>query len=107
MELRKRQSQLKKDLELHENTVLFMDSGDPDHLKEKERQVGLLATAIASLNEKQRICIEMFYLGNKSYHEIVTVTGFDTNDVKSHIQNGKRNLKIKMEALLNEQEKGE
>jgi RNA polymerase sigma factor (sigma-70 family) len=105
MELRKRQSTLKKELELKENLHLVMDSPDPEHLKEKERQIILMEEAIQLLNADQKICIEMFYLRNKSYNEIVEITGYSANDVKSYIQNGKRNLKLKMEALLNGQEK--
>ena len=33
----------------------------------------------------------------KSYNEIVEITGYSINEVKSFIQNGKRNLKIKLE----------
>ena len=36
---------------------------------------------------------ELFYLKECSYQEIALVTGFSLNEVKSHIQNGKRNLK--------------
>ena len=38
MELRKRQSMLKKELELKENVHLVMDFSNPDHLNEKEVQ---------------------------------------------------------------------
>lgn len=106
MELRKRQSTLKKELELRENVHLFMDMTDPEHLKEKERQIVLMEQAIALLNTDQKKCIELFYLQNKSYTEITDITGYSANDVKSFIQNGKRNLKIKMEALINEQPQG-
>jgi RNA polymerase sigma factor (sigma-70 family) len=106
MELRKRQSALKKELELRENVHLIMDFQDPEHLKEKERQIVLMERAIELLNEDQKTCIELFYLKNKSYNEIVEITGYSSNDVKSYIQNGKRNLKLKMEALINEQPQG-
>lgn len=106
MELRKRQSTLKKELELRENPGLFMDNGSLEHLYEKEKQISIMETAIEQLNEGQKICIELFYLKNKSYNEIIEITGFSANDVKSYIQNGKRNLKLKMEAILNEQSKG-
>lgn len=106
MELRKRQSMLKKELELIENTHLFMDMPDPEHLKERERQIVLMEKAIELLNKDQKTCIDLFYLKNKSYIEITELTGYSANDVKSHIQNGKRNLKIKMEALSNEQRGG-
>ena len=106
MELRKRQSALKKELELRENTHLFMDMPDPEHLKEKEKQISMMETAIELLNTEQKTCIELFYLKNKSYTEIMQITGYSNNDVKSYIQNGKRNLKLKMEALINEQPQG-
>ncbi|MDI1355891.1 MAG: sigma-70 family RNA polymerase sigma factor [bacterium] len=104
MELRKRQSNLKKELELHENVHIIMDFSDPEHLKEKERQIQVMEHAIHSLNEDQRQCVELFYLKNKSYQEISQETGYSTNEVKSYIQNGKRNLKLKMEAIRNGQQ---
>ena len=106
MELRKRQSLLKKELELKENAHFFMDMPDIDHLKEKEKQITMMEVAIELLNKEQKLCIELFYLKNKSYIEISELTGYSNNDVKSYIQNGKRNLKLKMEALINEQQQG-
>lgn len=103
MELRKRQSALKKELELQENVHLVMDFSDPEHLHEKEKQISIMEQAIELLNSEQKQCIQLFYLKNKSYNEIIEITGYSNNEVKSHIQNGKRNLKIKMEALINEQ----
>jgi RNA polymerase sigma factor (sigma-70 family) len=103
MELRKRQSALKKELELKENIHLVMDFSDPKHLEEKEKQITLMETAMEALNLGQKTCIRLFYLQNKSYGEIVKITGYSNNDVKSYIQNGKRNLKLKLEALMNEQ----
>lgn len=49
--------------------------------------------AINKLNNEQRICIELFYLQNKSYSQIIEITNFSNNQVKSFIQNGKRNLR--------------
>lgn len=102
MELRKRQSTLKKELELKDNAHLIMDFSTPEHLQEKENQITLMETALEALNIEQKKCIELFYLKNKSYNEIIELTGYSNNEVKSHIQNGKRNLKLKMEALVNE-----
>ena len=48
---------------------------------------------MAFLNDNQRICLDLFYLKNKSYKEIIEITGFSDVEVKSFIQNGKRNLK--------------
>ena len=104
MELRKRQSMLKKELELKENVHLVMDFSNPDHLNEKEVQIAIMEQAIEQLNSEQKTCIELFYLKNKSYVDIEEITGFTNNEVKSYIQNGKRNLKLKMEVLINEQQ---
>jgi RNA polymerase sigma factor (sigma-70 family) len=103
MELRKRQSALKKELELKENVHLIMDFSNPEHLNEKEKQITIMEKALELLNTEQKKCIDLFYLKNKSYVEIVDITGYTANEVKSHIQNGKRNLKIKMETLINEE----
>jgi RNA polymerase sigma factor (sigma-70 family) len=53
-----------------------------------------LNDAIGELKEEQRICIELFYLQEKSYQEVQNITRFSFKEVKSHIQNGKRNLRI-------------
>jgi RNA polymerase sigma factor (sigma-70 family) len=102
MELRKRSSALRKELELRENNVIFMDSADKEHLIKKERQAELLFHAIEGLGEGQRRCVRLFYLEGRSYSEIVQLTGYSEKEVKSHIQNGKRNLKIKLETQINE-----
>lgn len=62
-------------------------------LKKTDYEKNLL-TVIKELKEEQRICIELFYLEEKSYIEITEITKYNLNQVKSYIQNGKRNLKI-------------
>jgi RNA polymerase sigma-70 factor (ECF subfamily) len=52
---------------------------------------------LPKLKENQRICVELFYLKNKSYQEIANETSFTLNEIKSYIQNGKRNLKLLLE----------
>ncbi len=105
MQLRKKQSQLKKELEIKENEIFLMDYNSVEHLNEKESQISLMQVMLNELNKEQKVCLELFYLNSKSYAEIEQITGYSNNEVKSFIQNGKRNLKIKMEAKLNEQTK--
>jgi RNA polymerase sigma-70 factor (ECF subfamily) len=52
---------------------------------------------LPKLKENQRLCVELFYLNNKSYQDIANQTGFTLNEIKSYIQNGKRNLKLLLE----------
>ena len=56
-----------------------------------------LRLAINTLNENQKICIDLFYIQNKSYQEVAEITGFSINQVKTNIQNGKRLLKTYIE----------
>ena len=53
---------------------------------------------LPKLKENQRVCIDLFYLKNKSYQEIAHETNFTLNEIKSYIQNGKRNLKLLLES---------
>jgi RNA polymerase sigma-70 factor (ECF subfamily) len=52
---------------------------------------------LPKLKENQRKCVELFYLNNKSYQDIANETEFSLNEIKSYIQNGKRNLKLLLE----------
>ncbi len=67
-------------------------------LIEKEKDVDRLKEELANLKEDQRVCVASFYLEKKSYQQIAELTGFSIKQVKSHIQNGKRNLKMKLES---------
>lgn len=99
MQLRSFRSKLEKDLAYQENVKTLMESPDELHLNngEREKQLQILESAIENLSKEQKICIRMFYLSNKSYQEISEATGYSVNNVKSFIQNGKRNLKIRLE----------
>ena len=77
---------------------------DTKQLLENDLLVTNMEQALSQLNKEQQLCVTLFYLHKKSYQEIVTDTSFSLLQVKSHIQNGKRNLKIMLERLqVNEQ----
>lgn len=72
------------------------ETGDGGDNPAELREAGLqqLESAVQQLGEEQRTCIELFYFKEKSYKEICDLTGFSEKQVKSYLQNGKRNLKI-------------
>lgn len=80
----------------------FMENTEVEHLNidsnTKDEWEDKLKIGLESLKEAQQVCIELFYIQKKSYVEVAQLTGFDMNQVKSHIQNGKRNLKIYLES---------
>lgn len=67
----------------------------PDYIV-KEENYKELEKCINQLKPEQRHCIELFYLQDKSYVETSKLSGYTMKEVKTHIQNGKRNLKILM-----------
>jgi RNA polymerase sigma-70 factor (ECF subfamily) len=62
--------------------------------KIKDEEINL---CIEKLNKEQSICIKLFYIEEKSYKEISDLTQLSLLQVKSCIQNGKRNLKIMLQ----------
>ncbi|MEM6726798.1 MAG: sigma-70 family RNA polymerase sigma factor [Bacteroidota bacterium] len=52
--------------------------------------------ALHTLPLAQRQCLELFYLQEKTYKEIHSLTGMSLKKIKSHIQNGKRRLKLSL-----------
>jgi len=66
------------------------------HLQ-KEQTLTNMEWAMQQLNKEQQQCLTLFYLQKKSYQDITSETGFSLLQVKSYIQNGKRNLKIMLE----------
>jgi len=73
---------------------------DKQELAANEKTYELLEEAINELNEEQRQCVILFYLKKNSYQQISEKTGYTPMQVKSYIQNGKRNLKIAVERKL-------
>ena len=83
-----------------ETALLFKADDSANQLNEvklKEQKYTTLEQAIVQLKDQQKQCIQLFYLKDKCYDDIVIETGFDLKKVKSYIQNGKRNLKLILE----------
>lgn len=77
---------------------------DMQALLKNELALDLMAGALKELNREQQQCVTLFYLHKKSYQEVSDATGYSMLQVKSYIQNGKRNLKILIERKLQERE---
>ena len=76
---------------------------DLQALIKNDHTLELMEEALKELNPEQQQCVTLFYLQKKSYQEVSIETGFSMLQVKSHIQNGKRNLKILIEKKLSEE----
>jgi RNA polymerase sigma factor (sigma-70 family) len=88
-------------ISVEENTQLTAPETDQKELVAKEITLTLLESSLEELNPEQKTCVTLFYLQKKSYQEIVDSTGYSLSQVKSYIQNGKRNLKLLVEKKMN------
>ena len=77
---------------------LSVEFDDILHLNNEDNEIEeLLLQCLSELKEEQKVCLELMYLKGLSYKDIATETGYDFKNVKSHIQNGKRNLRLMLE----------
>jgi RNA polymerase sigma factor (sigma-70 family) len=96
-----RQTPMQTMIEIDDTNLMFADSNwDNRSPDEKETVLNSLETCLDKLSPDQKICIELFFMNKKSYAEISEQTSFSLLQVKSHIQNGKRNLRILMEKKM-------
>ncbi len=79
---------------------------DRQALLQNDQALDLMEEALKELNPEQKQCVTLFYLQKKSYQEINEITGYSMLQVKSYIQNGKRNLKILIEKKMKEKQNG-
>jgi RNA polymerase sigma-70 factor (ECF subfamily) len=89
-----------KNLKTVEFRMEVMQSEEDVHLNgvlDKEENFKKLEFCMGTLAGDQQEAIRLFYLEGKCYNEIVEITGQEWNQVRSSIQNGRRNLKICME----------
>jgi RNA polymerase sigma factor (sigma-70 family) len=98
MKLRSRQGKVIQ--EINEDTIEAIIEDHKDEQRENEQTYKLLEEAIEELSKEQRQCVILFYLHKNSYNQISEKTGFNLMQVKSYIQNGKRNLKLLLEKKL-------
>lgn len=73
-----------------ENFVEF--EPEEDHIV-RESKLEALSMALQQLKKPQRDCLVLFYIKGLSYKQIEAQTSFTIKEIKSHIQNGKRNLR--------------
>ena len=94
MQLRSQKSRTTKALaNTNSSSIETVTEWHQSEADQHEQELQALEKGLMDLPEEQRTCLELFYLQNKSYREIAEITGCSLNNVKSYIQNGKRNLK--------------
>jgi len=85
-------------------TATARDDTDRQLLEENDHTLALMELSLKELNPEQQQCVTLFYLQKKSYQQVSEQTGYSLLQVKSYIQNGKRNLRILIEKKLLEEQ---
>jgi RNA polymerase sigma-70 factor (ECF subfamily) len=101
MKLREKQGKITMEIS-DRLTAKQEDETDLQSLIQNDHTLELMAASLKELNPEQQQCVTLFYLQKKSYQEVSNETGYNMLQVKSYIQNGKRNLKILIERKLKE-----
>ncbi|MCB0637748.1 MAG: sigma-70 family RNA polymerase sigma factor [Lewinella sp.] len=70
----------------------------------EDMREGHLDDCLPTLSEQQKTCIELFYYQGKSYKEIAEDRAEPLGQVRSNIQNGRRNLRLCIEAKMRSEE---
>ena len=103
MKIRDKQGKMAAELtERHSATAA--EESDTQALQQNDHTLSLMEEGLKELNPEQQQCVTLFYLQKKSYQEVAEETGYSMLQVKSYIQNGKRNLKNWIEKKLNEEQ---
>jgi RNA polymerase sigma-70 factor (ECF subfamily) len=100
MRIREKQGKPTAELtDIHSRTA--QEENDRAQLLQNDQTLSVMEEALHELNPEQRQCVTLFYLQKKSYQEVSQATGYSMLQVKSYIQNGKRNLRLLIEKKLN------
>ena len=91
----------KNTIEVKDNIPAEAVETDKESLLLNEKTYEYLGEALKELNADQQLCVTLFYMEKKSYQQITEQTGYSMMQVKSHIQNGKRNMRILIEKKMN------
>ncbi len=101
MKLRDSQGKIAK--EINEQVMAAPEAQDDRQtLMDNELALDVMEVSLKELSTEQEQCVTLFYLQKRSYQDISEITGYSMLQVKSYIQNGKRNLRILIERKLKE-----
>ena len=99
MKLREKNNMLPVEL-TEKLTAAPAEETDWQALVQNDQALDHMEESLKELNIEQKQCVILFYLQKKSYQEISEETGYTLMQVKSYIQNGKRNLKTMIEKKM-------
>lgn len=101
LQILRKQGMQEVPVELTEKEISVTDEISYSQIKE-EKLLVYLNLCLKSLNKDQQDSIIHFYINEKSYQETAESAGLTYHQVKSYLQNGRRNLKICLQKKMKE-----
>ncbi len=74
----------------------------PEQRHIKDEAIRLLRTAINSLAERYRICVDLYFFMGLKYGEIESITGYPVNTIKSNVLRAKQILRDRLRGSIAE-----
>ena len=71
----------------------------PEHIVLQQNEVDMIQRFVASLPEKYRIPIYLYYSADMQINEVAEILGLPEGTVKSRMRKAKKQLKEKLEAI--------
>lgn len=99
-QIRDRYKHISRELNEKDEALFVEFKEDTGHYS--DAKIDALNDAINALKSHQRDCVILFYLKGLSYEKVAAQTGFSEKEVKSYLQNGRRNLKNAILKIENE-----
>lgn len=75
------------------------DEASPEHIVLKQDETDMIQGLVASLPEKYRIPIYLYYSADMQINEMSEILGLPEGTVKSRMRKAKKQLKEKLEAI--------
>ncbi|MFH0975460.1 MAG: sigma-70 family RNA polymerase sigma factor [Spirochaetota bacterium] len=76
------------------------NSFNPEKLYEKKERETIIQNAVDSLKSREKILIVLRDIENKSYEEIVSITGLNMGTVKSRLARARQELREKLTGVM-------
>ena len=76
----------------------IIDPGDgPEDALLRDCSIGAIRDALATLPERYRVCVDMYFFYDMPYADISEVTGLPVNTIKSHVFRSKKLLRARLD----------
>jgi len=86
----------KKEYQSLTEEEIVSDGDTPERNLLKRLARDAVMEAIKTLPERFKVCVDLFFFYDRTYHEIELITGYPVNTIKSHVFRAKKILREKL-----------